>query len=57
MIQRDLRGKSLAITASNKVFKLQTKLNSLLKTLTCTQNQTKILTIKDEIEKGHDHGR
>jgi len=48
MIQRDLRRKSIAMTASNKVFKPPTKPNSTLKILTSTQNQTKILTIKDK---------
>jgi len=47
--ERNLRGKSLAMIAFNKVFKPPTKLSSMLKILTCTQNQTKILTTKDKI--------
>jgi len=46
MIQQDLRGKSLKMTTSNKVFKPPTKPSSTLKILTCAQNQTKILTTR-----------
>jgi len=52
MIQWDLRGKSLAMIASSKVFKPPTKLSSMLKIVTCTQNQTKILITKEKKKLG-----
>jgi len=38
----------LAMTASNKMLKPPTKQSCTLKILTYTQNETKILTIKDK---------